>query len=115
MKAPKEWLTYRICIDYRNRYNKFKEPGTKEKYKLMHELIDRCGITELEAACIIRGANINDYVAKYTRMKAEYMDILQNGEKTDKPKRIRRKPPQRPLRESDPNQYQITSQEASGQ
>ena len=115
MKAPKEWLTYRIAIDYRNRSMRFEGTATKERHKLIQELMDRCGVTELEATCIIRGACINDYVAKYEKLKSEYMDILINGEKTEKPKKIRRKAPTRPLRESDPNQYQITSQKASGQ
>lgn len=115
IKAPKEWLTYKIAISYRNRSKKFEGTAVKERFKLIHELMERCGITELEATCIIRGAGINDYVAKYEKKKSEYMDILINGEKTEKPKRIRRKPPIRPLRESDPNQYQITSQNASGQ
>lgn len=113
MKRPKEWLTYKIAIDYRERAKKLD--NVKARYKLIHELMERCGVTELEATCITRGYGINDYVTKYEKIKSEYMDILINGQKEEKKIR-RRKPPQRPISETNPDQIKFnTSQKASGQ
>lgn len=111
MKAPKEWLTYRIARQYHKRSMKFEGTAVKERNRLIHELMDRCSVTELEATNIIRGAGINDYVRKYEILKEKYMDALINGTK-EEPKRRRKKPPKRP----DPNQCAFnTSQKASGQ
>lgn len=112
MKRPKEWLTFRIAMSYRERYLRFENPTAKERYKLIHEIMERCGTTELEATNIIYGYNIQDYVRKYEIQREKYMDILLNGEKTEKLRVRRRK--RRP--QIDPNQLKlISSHKASGQ
>lgn len=59
----------RITMDIANSYyENAKEKTYAEQIELRNQLIERYGVTELEATNILRGFHISDYVRKYEFM-----------------------------------------------
>lgn len=70
---PKEWLTREIANSYRDKYMaSMSYEIVGKNAEMVRELRERCGVTELEAVNILRGANIADYIYKYMRLRIEY-------------------------------------------
>lgn len=78
-----EWLTKEAAEMYHKKANALADNGKQdigERRKLRIELQEKYGILELEAANIINGFYINDYVNKYYCIENE---IVNPGQKND--------------------------------
>ena len=82
MSKTKEWLSDEIAQEYKVKAAALSNNGrqdTGEIRKLRMELMDRCGVTEVEAINILNGYHINDYVLKYEVRSGKV--VLQRDEK----------------------------------
>lgn len=64
----KEVLNERIVAEYQNKVKKIQESdkqNTGIRRVLAMELMERCGVTELEAINILNGYHVMDYIRKY--------------------------------------------------
>ena len=77
----KEWLTREIVKEYQSKASCLRDDrqdiGELRKMKL--ELMDRCGITEIEALNILNGYNTTDYIRKYEILSGKV--ILEKDDK----------------------------------
>ena len=67
-----DWLTIEVALDYQRRAARLPEASGQivgERRKLVWELIEKYGVTEIEANNIINGRFIPDYVNKYERIR----------------------------------------------
>ena len=93
MERTKEWLNDEIAQEYKTKAAALSKNGrqdTGEMRKLRMELMDRCGVTEVEAINILNGYHINDYVLKYEVRSGKV--VLQRDEKkrkSDQKKNVR--------------------------
>lgn len=68
-RLQKRYSACRITMDIANSYyENAKEKTYAEQIELRSQLIERYGVTELEATNILRGFHISDYVRKYELM-----------------------------------------------
>lgn len=68
MERTKEWWTDEIAQEYKVKAAALFKNGrqdTRKMRKWRMELMDRCGVTEVEAINILNGYHINDSVLKY--------------------------------------------------
>lgn len=85
MERKKEWLTDEIAHEYRLKAVALSQNGRQdvgEMRRLRMELMDRCGVTEVEAINILNGYHINDYILKYEVRSGKV--VLQRDDKKRK-------------------------------
>jgi hypothetical protein len=70
-EQEKECLTQEICADYRKQAKGINDHSMSNLAfaRLSNELVDRCGITEVQAINILNGYFIKDYVAIQERLR----------------------------------------------
>ncbi len=70
-RSDAEWLTYDICISYRDKARNIRNRSMSDNdFKgLCRELMDQCDVTEVQAINILNGLYLNEYVAAYEHMK----------------------------------------------
>lgn len=85
MERRKEWLIDEIVQEYKAKAGALSQNGRQdvgEMRKLRMELMDRCGVTEVEAINILNGYHINDYILKYEIRSGKV--VLQRDDKKRK-------------------------------
>lgn len=78
-----KWLTFEGAKQYQKRALALRNPTNEikgEMYKLMSELMEEYGVTQVEAVNILNGHHIADYVNKYYHI--QHLIALDIKEKT---------------------------------